>query len=190
MTTHLVHVDPEGTIFRGVAVPYNESALIVEKDGRLVAEQFDEESIVAMPKDVPLLVSHNRGVPAAGIVVSSGISRHGLAVEGRLVGSDAEIQGWRRRFEAGIMTCLSVGFAASGTQEWRRPERQGAPPIIVRRGVQIVEISLVQWPAYLGAAMVSLNARTAASEESQRIIADAKAYLADVGAYLAGKRGR
>ena len=88
------------------------------------------------------------------------------------------------------MASLSVGFAARGAQEWRAPERVGAPPIVIRRGVEIVEISLVTWPAYNSAAVVSVNQRTAASDESQRIIADATAYLADVRAYLAGRRRR
>jgi phage head maturation protease len=185
MTTHLVHVDPDGAVFRGLAVPFGENALLVEKDGRPVAEQFDEESIVAMPKDVPLLVSHNRGVPAAGIINSSGISRYGLAVEGRFIGSDAEIEGWRRKLAAGLMAQLSIGFTAGGPQEWRRPQRYGGPPVVVRRNVEIVEVSLVQWAAYSSAAVVSINARTAASDESRRIINEMQVFLADTRTFLA-----
>ena len=56
------------------------------------------------------------------------------------------------------MASLSVGFAARGAQECRRPERRRcAPDWSIRRGVEIVEVSLVTWPAYEGAAIVSLN---------------------------------
>ena len=190
MTGQFVKVEPGGTVFRGLAVPFDSPAYLVEADGRLVAEQFDEASITQPPDNIPLLVGHRRDEPPAGVITSSGISKFGLAIEGRLVGSDAEVEGWRRKFAHGLMASLSIGFAARGAQDWRAPERVGAPPIVIRRGVEIVEISLVTWPAYNSAAVVSVNQRTAASDESQRIIADATAYLADVRAYLAGRRGR
>ena len=188
MTRHLVRVDPDGAVFRGLAVPFGESALLVEKDDRIVAERFDENSIRKLPSDIPLLVSHRRDEPAAGVVTSSGVSRFGLGIEGRLVGSDAEIEGWRRKLAAGLMAALSVGFVADGPQEWRRPERYGAPPVVVRRGVEVVEISLVQWGAYDSAGVVSLNARTAAGDESDRIIAETRAELRRIHEYLARKR--
>ena len=184
----LVHVDPDGAVFRGLAVPFGENALLVEKDDRIVAERFDENSIRKLPSDIPLLVSHRRDEPPAGIVTSSGISRFGLAIEGRLVGSDGEIEGWRRKLAAGLMAALSVGFVTQGPQEWRRPERYGAPPVVVRRGVEIVEISLVTWPAYDSAGVLSINARTAASDESRRVIREATAELVRTRAYLTRRR--
>jgi phage head maturation protease len=189
VTRQLVHVDPDGAVFRGLAVPFGENALLVEKDDRIVAEEFDELSIRAMPKDVPLLVSHRRDEPPAGIVTSSGISRYGLGIEGRLVGSDAEIEGWRRKLGAGLMAALSIGFVAEGPQEWRRPERYGQPPRVIRRNVEIMEISLVNWAAYTSAGVLSINERTAASDASRRVIAETTAELDAVRAYLAA-RGR
>lgn len=188
MTRHLVRVDENGAVFRGLAVPFGESALIVEKDDRLVAEQFDENSIRKLPSNIPLLVAHDRNQPPAGIITSSGISRFGLGIEGRLVGSDGEIEGWRRKLAAGLMAALSVGFVAQGPQEWRRPERYGAPPVVVRRGVEIVEISLVTWPAYDSAGVVSINARTAATDESRRVMREMTAELVRTRHYLARKR--
>jgi hypothetical protein len=52
-----------------------------------------------------------------------------------------------------------------------------------------VEISLVTWPAYDSAGVVSINARTAASDESRRIVRETTAELVAVRAYLAA-RGR
>ena len=83
-TGPLVRVDPGGAIFRGLAVPFNESALLNE-GGRVFAEQFDDESIRSLPTGIPLLVAHRLDSPPVGIVTSSGISRYGLGVEGRFV---------------------------------------------------------------------------------------------------------
>ncbi len=143
MTGQFVKVEPGGTVFRGLAVPFDSPAYLVEADGRLVAERFDEASITRLPENIPLLVGHRRDEPPAGVITSSGISKFGLAIEGRLVGSDVEVEGWRRKFADGLMASLSIGFAARGAQDWRAPERVGAPPIVIRRGVEIVEISLV-----------------------------------------------
>ena len=87
------------------------------------------------------------------------------------------------------MSELSIGFTASGRQDWRRPQRYGGPPVVVRRNVEIVEVSLVQWAADDSAAVVSINARTAASDESRRIVRETTAELDAVRAYLAA-RGR
>ena len=89
------------------------------------------------------------------------------------------------------MSQLSIGsLTASGRQDWRRPQRYGGPPVVVRRNVEIVEISLVTWPAYNSAGVVSINARTAASDESQRIIRETQAFLADTRTFLARNRKR
>ncbi len=177
-------------MFRGLAVPFGESALLVEKNDQIIAERFDEMSIRKLPADIPLLVSHRRDEPPAGIITSSGIAKFGLGVEGRFIGSDQEVEGWRRKLGAGLMAALSIGFVTRGPQEWRRPERSGAPPLVVRRGVEIVEISLVSWAAYGGAGIVSINERTAASDESRRIIAETQAFLADTRTFLARNRKR
>jgi hypothetical protein len=56
------------------------------------------------------------------------------------------------------------------------PVRSGNPPRKRPRGVQVEEVSLVQWPAYLLAAVTALAVRTADDqrrhEESQVIIRD------------------
>lgn len=127
MTGHLVTVEPDGAVLRGLAVPFRQTAYFVDNDDKLVAEQFDEQSIHELPTDIPLLVGHDRNRPPAGIVTATGITSYGLGIEGRLIGSDDEIEGWRRKFAAGLMAALSIGFTAQGKQDWRRPERRWAP---------------------------------------------------------------
>jgi phage head maturation protease len=190
MTVKLVHIDPAGVVFRGIAVPFHETAIIVQDGDRIVAEQFDEMSILEMPVDTPLLVSHRRDTPPAGIITGFGIGQFGLGIEGRLVGADVEIEGWRRRFEAGLMAGLSIGFTAKGPQEWRRPERDGAPPLVIRRGVSIVEVSLVTFSAYPAAGLLSLNEQTAAIDESRALAADMTEYIRDTQTYLAAEQRR
>lgn len=179
MTQHFVTVEDGGNIIRGLAVPFGESAYFIDKDDKVVAEQFDEESVQTLPSQIPLLVSHDRHRAPAGVVTAAGISRFGIGIEARLVGSDDEVEGWRRKLAAGLMASLSVGFTSQGRQVWRAPERRGAPPMVIRRSVEIVEISLVNWPAYDGATIVSLSQRTAeddiAHSTSERLIAEFRA---------------
>ncbi len=194
MTQHLVTVEEGGNILRGIAVPFNETAYFIDKDGNVVAERFDEQSVLALPSQIPLLVSHDRQRAPAGIVMTAGVTSFGIGIEARLVGSDEEVQGWRRKLAAGLMASLSIGFTAGGRQQWRAPDRQGAPPMVIRRGVEIVEISLVNWPAYDGATIVSLSQRTAdeddAHTKSEQAIADHLAHQASIDQWLANRSRR
>lgn len=185
-----VTIEPGGCVFRGVGVPYHESALVVERDGRIVEEQFDEYSILMPPMNIPLLVSHRRDAPPAGVITRSESKADGLHVEGRLIGSDDEIEGWRRRLGANLMSSLSVGFTARGAQKWEPPARTGSPPRTIRRGVSICELSLVSWPAYEGARVASISSRTQASAASHRFMTEAVAYMQDTAAYLEARRQR
>jgi hypothetical protein len=56
---------------------------------------MDPESVDAMARDLPLLVSHRRDEPPVGIVREAGISSEGVGIEAKLVGSGDEIEGWR-----------------------------------------------------------------------------------------------
>jgi HK97 family phage prohead protease len=183
MMKHPVRIDhPDGVVLRGLGIPFGESTVIVENDGRIISERFDRESLVKLPANIPLLVGHDRAAPPAGVIDISGISDAGLAIEGRLIGSDHEVESWRKKFAVGLMTGLSIGFRSSGPQIHLRPERPGQPPVVVRRGVEIVEISLVSWAAYTEAAVISLNRRSAAGDESDRIKSEMAIFLADIAA--------
>lgn len=195
-----IRVEEDGKVLRGLALPFNEFAVILDKEGRLFAEIFDEESLVRLPQNVPLLVSHNRDVPPAGMVLQTMKLSSGLGVEARIVGSDHEVEGWRRRFAAGLMTGLSIAFRAS-KPIWERPPRSGLPPVKRVRNAEIEEISLVSWPAYRSAGLSSVNLRSMGDElrheESERIIAQIRAnheesqrIIAEVHAMKAAREAR
>lgn len=183
-----VTVEDGGTVLRGLAVPFGDPTIVVEGDNRVICEVFDEESIDALPANMPLLVGHDRTTPPAGVIVNAAPAHFGLGIEARLIGSEPELDGWRRRLAAGLMAGLSIGFVAAGPQKWLRPTRSGQPPTVIRRGVKIHEVSLVCWPAYERAAVLSVNERTAADqtrhEESERMIAEWKAFSAELEARL------
>jgi phage head maturation protease len=99
----------------------------------------------------------------------------GLGVEAELVVRDAELDSWRRRFQHGLSCGLSIGFRQDKRRtRWERPARSGSPPRKRPRGVEIEELSLVQWPAYLLAGVTAMAQRSADDqrrhEESQQII--------------------
>lgn len=72
------------------------------------------------------------------------------------------------------MTGLSVGFTA-GNPMWEKPPGRGMPPGKRVRGAKIVELSLVNYPAFPSVGALSLNQRSAraehAHEESEKMIA-------------------
>ena len=174
MSVYGVKVEEGGVVLRGLGVPFGEWTIVADRDGQLFSEIWDEASITKPPVGIPLLLSHNRDVPPLGVVEESSISKHGLGVEARLVGNDHELEGIRRRLAAGLMTGLSVGFQA-GKPQWEKPPRHGMPPGKRVRGAKIVELSLVNYPAFPSAGALSLNQRSAraeqAHEESEKMIA-------------------
>jgi phage head maturation protease len=126
--------------------------------------------------NLPLLVSHDRDKPPAGVVRSAFITVYGLGVEGELIGSDDELQGWRRRFAEGLHSGLSIGFSRDRHRDvYEKPHRPGGLPVVRPRDVTIHEFSTVQWPAYPSAGVVSLSVRTADLEDlherSEQVIA-------------------
>ena len=49
----------------------------------------------------------------------------GLGIEARLIGADDELEGWRRRFDAGLMVGLSIGFRTAMKPIWGRSTLAG-----------------------------------------------------------------
>ncbi len=174
--TPVLSVEEGGRIVRGLALPYHSSAYVIE-DGDIIEEVMDERSLDGLPGTVPLLQGHDRVQPAIGVVRSWGVvPGHGLGVEAELVISDAELDSWRRRFQHGLNSGLSIGFRYDKKRtKWERPTRAGHPPRKIPRGVEIEEVSLVMWPAYPLAGVTAMAQRSAADQrrhdESQEIIA-------------------
>jgi HK97 family phage prohead protease len=169
-------VEPGGRVLRGLALPFGSSAYVIE-DNDVIEEVMDENSLDALPGKVPLLEGHDRTRAAIGVTRSWAIvPGRGLGVEAEFVVSDSELDAWHRRFQAGVSSGLSVGFRFDRRRtRWERPVRSGNPPRKRPRGVQIEELSLVMWPAYLLAGVTALAMRTADDqrrhEQSQAIFA-------------------
>src|SRR5262245_23695459 len=107
----VLHIEDDGTILRGLALPFGQGAVVVGPEGSWVEEVMDEESVTSIAADLPLFVSHDRNRPPAGIVRNTSISPLGVGIEAEVVGSRDEIEGWRSRFSHGLSAGLSVGFA-------------------------------------------------------------------------------
>lgn len=171
----VLKVEDGGAVLRGVALPFNEPAIVSGPKGSLVQEVMDQKSVEKIAENLPLLVGHDRARPPAGLVRTARISSRGVLIEAELVGSDDELEGWRRRFRQGLSAGLSVGFTRDRDRDlYEKPSRSGGFPVLRPRGVTIHEISIVQWPAYPSAGVISLSLRNALDqdrhERSERII--------------------
>ena len=199
MNETTITIEPGGLVLRGCAVPWNEETVVVSpspRGGRIVhRELFDDRSIVGVGGlfGKPILIGHDDTRPVGRIRLSRSTGR-GLEIEADLVGGDEEIEGIRRRLAAGLQAGLSIGFfpdrgvrrmAAAG-DAWRLP-------LVVRRGVEIREASLVVWPAYAGSLVSGVHVRTVDGErrhvESVEAIAAAQKASAEASAWLAARRG-
>lgn len=190
----VLRVEDDGRVLRGVALPFGEPAIVQGPKGSLVEEVMDPESIARIASNLPLLVSHDRDRPAAGVVRTAAVTERGAMVEAELVGSDDELEGWRRRFREGLSAALSIGFTRDARRtQYEAPRREGALPRMRPRGVVVHEVSLCQWAAYPSASVVSLSVRSAADqdrhEESQRTIVETRVFLSQLAARQARRRG-
>jgi uncharacterized protein len=186
-----VSIEKNGRVLRGLAVPFNTPTMLVDHRDGLIAEAFDRKSITRVADEVPLLVSHDRDRPPLGKVVDHRQTVHGLEIEARLVDSEAELERWRARWAEKLMTGLSLGFK-QGPGDWRRPPERGMPPLKLVRDVEVIEVSVVSWPAYEAARARSLAQRTAEDErrelDSVVAIATGQTVLDKAEARLARRR--
>jgi HK97 family phage prohead protease len=172
----VLSIEPGGRIVRGLALPFGSSAYVVEGND-VIEEVMDEDSLDGLPGRVPLLEGHDRTRAAIGVARNwAVIPGKGLGVEAELVVSDSELDAWHRRFKHGLTSGLSIGFRYDKHRtKWERPVRSGSPPRKRPRGVEVEELSLVQWPAYLLAAVTAMAMRSADDqrrhEKSQAIFA-------------------
>lgn len=188
-TVPVLHIEPDGMILRGLALPFGESALVEDpRSHDLVEEIMDESSIEHIAPNLPLLVSHDRDIPPVGIVRNTSISSLGIGIEAKLVGSDSELEGWRRRFRHGLSSGLSVGFVRQRRNAvYERPLRPGGLPVMRPRGVQVVECSLVTWPAFESAGVLSLSVRSAIDQDRHERTVETLEWLAARTARQAAK---
>ena len=174
-----VKIEPGGKFLRGVAVPFGESAIVKMRGGQVVEEIFDPSSFERPPPGgTPLLVNHVRDREPTGVVARTEVRSYGLGFEAELLVSDADAEVWERRFKAGLVSGVSVGYLSDHRRfVWERPTRRGGLPIVRPRGVGLEHLSLIllpTLPAYNGAKVLTLSQRSAADqrrhEESDRLI--------------------
>jgi phage head maturation protease len=176
-----VRIEPGGRVVRGVAVPFGQSAIVKMRGAKMVEEIFDADSFAQpLPSGVPLMVNHVREREPVGVVHETAAWSYGLGFEGELLVSDAEAEVWERRFKAGLVSGVSVGYLSDHSRfVWERPKRRGGLPIVRPRGVGLDHLSLIllpTLPAYDRAQVLTLSQRSAADqrrhEESERIIGE------------------
>jgi HK97 family phage prohead protease len=189
-----VEVEEGGRFLRGVAVPYGEQIFMISpgRRGERVAhtETFDAQSVLGIGSmyQKPMLISHDPTRPT-GRILASRSTQLGVEVEAELLGSDQELQSIRARAAGGVLAALSVGFVPNHAADvWHKPDARSGLPHVVRRGVEIREVSLVLWPAYDRARVTGIYARTAAASarhaSSRAAIAATTAAVADAAKYL------
>jgi HK97 family phage prohead protease len=174
-----VRIEQGGRILRGVAVPFGQSAIVKMRGGQIVEEVFDADAFERPPPGgAPLLINHTRDREPVGVVHSTEVRSYGLGFEAELLVSDAEADVWSRRFKAGLVSGVSVGYLSDHRKfVWERPARRGGLPVVRPRGVGLEHLSLIllpTLPAYDRAQVLTLSQRSAADqrhhEESQEII--------------------
>lgn len=175
----VIPVSKNGVFVRGIAVPWGRATVVSSSgpNGQIVhLETFDRESIPAVGSlfGKPLLLAHDSGRPV-GLIHLSRSTQVGLEIEAQLVGSEPELEGIRRRLAAGLQSGLSIGFFPDRKSDiWTRPENRSGMPLVLRRNVELREVSLVMWGAYPSAQVTGVHDRTSLGElrheKSQRII--------------------
>jgi phage head maturation protease len=150
-------------------VPFGEPAIVQMRGARLVEEIFDADSFErAPPGGVPLLVNHVRDREPTGVVARTEVRSYGLGFEAELLVSDADAEVWERRFKAGLVSDVSVGYISDHRRfVWERPTRRGGLPIVRPRGAALEHLSLIllpTLPACNAAQVLSLSQRSAADQ--------------------------
>lgn len=137
----------------GVALPYsNEGALVrdvINSRGEigLFRERFDRKSWRSLPRRVRVVRGHARHHPLGWAELANGDDALRVVITwaDTSAGRDAFVE-----VSSGLMPDLSVGFVANlkADSVSREP---GKVPVILRRDVELAELSLVSAGAYVGA---------------------------------------
>jgi phage head maturation protease len=135
-------------------------------------------------------MSHDPSRPI-GRILSSSETDQGVLIEAELLQGEGELESLRRRAGGGVTSRLSIAFHPDRRAD-RWSKSDGSVPLVSRRNVTIKETSAVLWPAYPGARVTGIYARTAAAvarhAESERVIREMTALSAEVRTRLAARR--
>jgi len=135
--------DEEGTI-TGLAVPYNQDANI----GGQYVERFAPGAIRSVD-DVKIFYGHNHDDLPIGKVISGRETEQGYEITAKLTPGVQRADETLALMRDGVLNKFSVGFIPV------EQNREGNT--ITRTRVNLLEVSVVNWPAYSGAAVTDVR---------------------------------
>lgn len=146
--------DDEGTI-SGIAVPYGQDANI----GGQYVERFAPGAIGSV-EDVKIFYGHDHDNLPIGKVIDGRDTEHGYEITAKLTRGVQRAEETLALMRDGVLNKFSVGFMPV------EQTREGNT--ITRTRVNLLEVSVVNWPAYSGAAITSVREeQTEATAEEQ-----------------------
>jgi HK97 family phage prohead protease/HK97 family phage major capsid protein len=136
--------DSEDMTLRGIAVPYGESADI----GGAYFERFERGAISSV-EDVKIFYGHQHDDVPIGKVVEGRETDAGFEITAKLTRGIQKAEEVYLAMKDGVLNRLSVGFKPTVS------ERDGNT--IVRKAVELLEVSVVPWPAFQGSAITEVR---------------------------------
>lgn len=157
-------------LIKALAVPFGEAATIGETiDGqrRIYREVFSANSFAQVPDRVPWVRRHDRNNVLGWAklrVTSKGLEMEAEPLDtGNARDALAEVK-------SGLLRGISIGFMADPDRDiWTR--QAGELPVVKRRGVELIEISLVARGAYDSALVTEVSRVSWQHQESELIMA-------------------
>lgn len=170
-------VDADGRHVRALVVAFGE-AEVAERGPQGIAvfrERWDAQSVDLPTARVRMLRSHDRTRPV-GWWETFTVQRDGIWADGSLVGGAAELEHMRALIGAGLMADVSIGFIDSPKDQWSRPTTRHGLATVLRRGVRLREVSLVDLAGVPGSRVLSITTQPPGlSPASLEVLAQAHA---------------
>lgn len=158
----------------GCVAPYGIESLIRDRNGvggalRTYRERFDGESWHALRSRVPLNRSHDPEKPLGWAVLENrpetGLYARINWIDGSRNADDAVAE-----VRSGVLSGLSIGFVSDEKSDVITRGPSGIPSVL-RRGVELLEVSLVANPAHPGARVIAPDFDVWQHEQSEALMA-------------------
>lgn len=152
VTRHVNITTPDATRCEGLALPFNELSVPVAVAGILCYEKFDRQSFPHLPTSCPMIDQHDYQLPPVGRVTELRHTTHGVQISADIT-NNREL--WIRRWNRGEHSSLSVAFTAAPVHDaWSAVD---GIPVRTPRGARLVDVAVVESPAYRTARIISAN---------------------------------
>lgn len=151
-----VRIDtPDADRIEGIAVPYGQRSWPVIVRGVCCYEMFDARSFAPLPPSCPLIDSHNYELPRVGRVTTIRQTRQGLVIEASI--NETNRMTWIHRWARCEHSSLSIAFASAPILDnWTN---WNGYPLRTVRGAQLIDVAVVQDPAYPAARITTTTTR-------------------------------